>query len=121
MEQGKYHELNEVEEWLKSQAYISGLDECECSNLLRGWFKYDGLRERVLSKLNLKEAEKNNKNKKTVALIGSILGELEDILREELWDYAHTLETSREKVQEFVLGLGIGHYLRAGSSPKAKS
>lgn len=116
MEKGKYYELAEIEEWLKSQAYISGLDECECSNLLRGWFKHGGLRERVLLKLNLKEAKMD---KKSISLIGSILGAVEDILREELWDYAHTLETSREKVQEFVLGLGIGHYLRAGSLPKA--
>jgi hypothetical protein len=121
MNKNKGFELDEIKEWLEFQAYTSGLDDCEYSNLLRGWFKHGGLREMILFKLDLKEADKNNKSNKTLALIDSILGVLEGILREELREYAQDHERSREKVQNFVIGLGIGHYLRAGSLPQAKS
>ena len=30
MEDGKFYELNDVKEWLESQASVGGLDECEC-------------------------------------------------------------------------------------------
>ena len=120
MEKNKYYELGEIQEWLESQSYVSGLDDCECSNLLRGWFKHGGLRERVLSKLGIKDDAKNTKHKKTITIISSIMGAIEDIIREELWEYAQALETSREKSQRFVVGLGIGHYLRAGSLLQAK-
>jgi vacuolar-type H+-ATPase subunit I/STV1 len=118
MEDSKFCELNDVKEWLESQAYVRGLDEDECSSLLKDWFKWGQLRSRIFHKLEIKEDSKSKKIQEKISLINSILSELEDILREVLSEHAQELEQSREKVQKFVVGLGIGHYLKSGSVEK---
>lgn len=119
-ENNKFYELNDVKEWLESQAYIGGLDEDECSSMLKDWFKWEGLRSRLFHKLGIKENSKSKKIQAQILLINSILSEFEDTLREDLWEHARELEQSREKVQKFVVGLGIGHYLRSGLVDKTK-
>lgn len=59
--------------------YISGLDETNLSNLLRSWFKYEKLK--------------------------SVSEEDQEIIREELWEFARKLEESRLKAESYMNGM----------------
>lgn len=94
--------------------YIGGLDDCECSNYLRGLFKHDGLFYYVKEAIkNKSDASDYFKDEELIDVeekkIHRVIGIIENKLREELCEYAKELETSKEAVDKYIDGLLDAH------------
>jgi hypothetical protein len=95
--------------------YPSGYDDCDHSNLMKTWFKHDGLLEEF--KRSYKGAEKEKPewcgdeetpvaNYEVSELQASIvISHLEKKIRRELWEFAEQLEESRKEVTAFIEGM----------------
>lgn len=93
---------------------ISGLDDIECSNYLRGLFKHDGLFYYVKDIL-ARGADKGDYFEDDVLVeveeskVHRVIGIIENKLREELGEYADSLEKSKEAVDNYIDGLLDAH------------
>lgn len=77
--------------------YIQGLDEIEFSNLMRNWFKHDGLGFKALKEVN--------KEGITEDQMFAVISAIEDTIRNELYGYAKELEESKTKLEAFLDGV----------------
>lgn len=93
---------------------IRGLDDIECSNLCRTWFKYEELFYHV------KRIVDNNLDKSDYFpdfelaevkedQIHRVLGIIEDKIRSELFEFAQELEDSTKEVNSYIDGLLDSH------------
>jgi hypothetical protein len=99
--------------------YISGLDDIECSNYLRGLFKHDGLFYEVkrILEVDLDRSDYMPEDWNPVELsdeqIHRVLGIVEEKIREDLHDYSVSLEESKTKVDAYIDGLLDAHGVEA--------
>lgn len=92
------HSENAIIFNMETPIYISGLDSTELSNLLKRWFKWDGL-------FNIaKNSESVKEHKLSDEAISAVIYSIEDELVESLVEYANQLEESRKEVDSFMRG-----------------
>lgn len=95
--------------------YIGGLDECECSNYLRGLFKHDGLYHHVVAAIKNKSDKDDYFDSEDMLIevedkkIQRVVGIIENKLREDLVEYANELEKCKEAVDKYIDGLLDAH------------
>ena len=96
-----------------NRPYISGWDTCDHSNICKGWFKYGGLMHRWLQTKKYPtstfgepdEDKMSDEDKIRLETAHEVVGVIEDVIREELWEHAEELEESRKEFNKYIDGL----------------